>query len=241
MIGIQIENKQSKKIAMKLLGTTNFLTTFFVFINWVLKPEKTVQIAKDLFKSSSKKDDLINNVYPSIIAVSYINEFYSKYLEFKMDKVRFLELNKKIDQETRTDNKIGNALIEIREIKKLLKINLAKLTGEKQDDQIVKTTKSFGVSPGVIKGTILNVTNTNQIIPKKCIGVFPTSGIKYELQFLKCVGIIFLNGAVTSHGSILAREYGIPAIVSPNIKIKNGTTVLIDGNNGNIQVVDTDN
>ena len=90
-----------------------------------------------------------------------------------------------------------------------------------------------------MKGKELNIYSVKQIIPKNCIGIFPTSGTKYTVQFLKCRGIIFLNGAMTSHGAILAREFSIPAIVAPNTKINDGTLVSINGGQGKIRILDT--
>lgn len=190
----------------------------FKLVSFILDPKKAVDYA-DTHRSDQH-------------TVGFINEFFSKYLEFGKSNREIVNLNEKIDRKIETNNKIANALIKLRKIRKEVKKTSNK-------DQIIKTTKNFGVSSGIARGVILNIKSTKQLIPKNCIGIFPTSGAKYDVQFLKCKGIIFLNGAITSHGSILAREFGIPAIVSPNLNIVNGKRVTLDGGTGNIKVVDT--
>jgi pyruvate,water dikinase len=52
-------------------------------------------------------------------------------------------------------------------------------------------------------------------------------------------GVITEVGGILSHGAIVAREYGIPAVMSiPNAtnKIKDGQTITVDGNRGVVRV-----
>lgn len=207
------------KLSMKMLGTTNIFKTFFLFIKWVLKP----QIAVDLAKKTN-----------DITAIGYLNEFFSKYLEFGKTNEQIVKINQKIDQKIKTGDKIADSLITLRDLRaKIKKFNRSK------DDQVVPTRKNFGISQGIATGKVLNINNTKQIIPKNCIGIFPTSGVKFTVQFLKCKGIIFLNGSVTSHGAIIAREFNIPAIVYPRLKINDDEIIEINGNNGKIKRVDS--
>ncbi|MDO5066477.1 MAG: phosphoenolpyruvate--protein phosphotransferase [Propionibacteriaceae bacterium] len=54
----------------------------------------------------------------------------------------------------------------------------------------------------------------------------------------RCLGIITVDGGPTSHTSILARSMGIPAVVgvSDALGIPDGTTVLLDGDTGEVLV-----
>jgi pyruvate,water dikinase len=48
------------------------------------------------------------------------------------------------------------------------------------------------------------------------------------------------QGSLLSHGSIVAREYGIPAVVnvgSATQVIKTGQTIQVDGNHGVVRIL----
>jgi phosphoenolpyruvate-protein kinase (PTS system EI component) len=53
---------------------------------------------------------------------------------------------------------------------------------------------------------------------------------------LKAKAIIAESGGMLSHSSIVAREYGIPAVVSVEgaLNLKDGTQVLVDGYQGEV-------
>jgi pyruvate,water dikinase len=216
---------------MKDLGLSkNIIRNLFIYVSWILDPQKAVNLAKKIEKEiegSYKKE--------KVAAIGYLNEFFAKYLEFGKTNEEVVKLNQEIDSHKKTNNKIVEALSQLREIRlRVKKINKG------TTDQVLPVSRSFGISLGIVEGKILNVTSTKQKISENCIGIFPTAGAKYDNQFLKCKGIIFKNGSVTSHGAILAREFNVPAVVSPNIKIKDGERVQINGSNGDIKLVDTD-
>ena len=56
--------------------------------------------------------------------------------------------------------------------------------------------------------------------------------------FSKAKAIIAESGGTLSHCSIVARGYGIPAVVSVEgcLDLKDGTAVIVDGNTGTISV-----
>ena len=67
--------------------------------------------------------------------------------------------------------------------------------------------------------------------------VAPSTDPAWTPLFIHARGIVLETGGYTSHGSIVAREYGIPAVV--NIAgalqlIKNGQTVIVNANNGTV-------
>ena len=56
-------------------------------------------------------------------------------------------------------------------------------------------------------------------------------------MFSKAGAVIAESGGMLSHTSIIAREYGIPAVVSvegATVRIKDGSEVSVDGYNGSI-------
>jgi pyruvate,water dikinase len=70
--------------------------------------------------------------------------------------------------------------------------------------------------------------------------VIPHSDVGWIPLFAKAGAVIAESGGMLSHSSIIAREYGIPAIVSVNgaLQLSDGLTVSIDGYKGEIHVHD---
>jgi pyruvate,water dikinase len=57
---------------------------------------------------------------------------------------------------------------------------------------------------------------------------------------LTAAGLVMEMGGAMSHGSVVAREYGIPAVVgvdSASVRIKTGQTVEVDGGRGVVRIV----
>ena len=58
--------------------------------------------------------------------------------------------------------------------------------------------------------------------------------------FVNASGIVMDMGGMLSHGSIIAREYGIPAVVNvgPATKvIQTGRRIRVDGNRGVVELL----
>ncbi len=85
------------------------------------------------------------------------------------------------------------------------------------------------VCVGRVRGVVHNITDNLQTIPVGTIGIFPNASPTYAPQYTKCAGMIFRSGGQTSHGSIVAREFGIPALIDPNANIADGISIEIDG------------
>ena len=54
-------------------------------------------------------------------------------------------------------------------------------------------------------------------------------------------GLVTDIGGALAHGSIVAREYGIPAVMGTGVatqRIENGEMIRIDGDNGTVTLVD---
>lgn len=133
------------------------------------------------------------------------------------------------------------ALLGIDLLRKKLKPQLGKvgqssqLNQTKSESNLNTSADSLGqgVSAGVITGIVTRINTNDQLIPKNCIGIFPNASPQFSMQFPKCNGIIFLKGGQTSHGSIVAREFGIPAIINSKAEsLENGIQVAINGSDG---------
>ena len=73
--------------------------------------------------------------------------------------------------------------------------------------------------------------------------VAPSTDPGWTPLFLTAAGLVMEMGGAMSHGSVVAREYGIPAVVgvdSASLRIKTGQTIEVDGGRGVVRVVEED-
>jgi pyruvate,water dikinase len=70
--------------------------------------------------------------------------------------------------------------------------------------------------------------------------VIPYSDVAWTPLFARAGAVIAQSGGVLSHSSIVAREMGIPCVVSvPNAcQMQDGTLVIVDGHRGEIAIVE---
>ena len=71
--------------------------------------------------------------------------------------------------------------------------------------------------------------------------VAPSTDPGWTPLFLLASGLVMETGGYLSHGAIVAREYGIPAVLNVAAAtscIPDGSTVILDGAAGTVQVVD---
>ena len=73
--------------------------------------------------------------------------------------------------------------------------------------------------------------------------VIPYSDVSWTPLFSLAKAVISESGGLLSHCSIVAREYGIPAVVSVDAatQIEDGALLAVDGNNGLVLVLETEN
>ena len=71
--------------------------------------------------------------------------------------------------------------------------------------------------------------------------VAPSTDPGWTPLFLTAAGLVMEMGGAMSHGSVVAREYGIPAVVgvdSASLRIKTGQTIEVDGGRGVVRILD---
>jgi phosphohistidine swiveling domain-containing protein len=71
--------------------------------------------------------------------------------------------------------------------------------------------------------------------------VIPFSDVGWTPLFTRAAGVVAEAGGMLSHSSIVAREYGIPCVVSvenATIAVPDGATVIVDGVSGTVLVED---
>jgi pyruvate,water dikinase len=94
------------------------------------------------------------------------------------------------------------------------------------------------VSAGVATGTARIVFNPREVeeLGADYFLVCPSTDPGWTPLFINARGLIVERGGVLSHGAIVARDFGIPAIVCPNATklLRSGDRLHVDGNTGKI-------
>jgi phosphohistidine swiveling domain-containing protein len=98
------------------------------------------------------------------------------------------------------------------------------------------------VSPGVAEGNVHIIFDPSgaQLAPGEIL-VCPGTDPAWTPLFMAAGGLITEVGGMMTHGSVVAREYGIPAVVGVHkatTRLKNGQRIRIDGTAGKIVVLD---
>ena len=99
-----------------------------------------------------------------------------------------------------------------------------------------------GVSAGTAKGQARVLLKPSDIQPSErdYILVCPSTDPAWTPLFLHASGLVMERGGLLSHGAVVAREYGVPAVVNiPNAtqNITDGQTLQIDGNQGTVSII----
>jgi pyruvate,water dikinase len=100
----------------------------------------------------------------------------------------------------------------------------------------------IAVSPGVVTGRARVVlrTDDDQHVEAGEILVAPFTDPAWTPYFVPAVGVVMDMGGVLSHGAIIAREYGIPAVVNvgPATKIiRTGQEIRVDAERGTVTIL----
>jgi len=72
--------------------------------------------------------------------------------------------------------------------------------------------------------------------------VCPSTDPGWSVLFVNAAGLVVERGGILSHGAIIARDYGIPAVVCPDATqaLRDGQVICLDGNAGKITIVEDD-
>lgn len=93
-------------------------------------------------------------------------------------------------------------------------------------------------SNGSVTGTLGIITAPDQEVYDP-INVFPDASPAYTHLFEKSAGLVFRTGSPLSHGSIVAREFQIPAaVINDDLSILDGKKVRLDGTKGTLTVIE---
>ena len=101
--------------------------------------------------------------------------------------------------------------------------------------------KGFPRAAGKVTGTVRVISDISHIdeVQKGDILVTCATNIGWTLVFPKVSAIVTDIGAPLSHAAIVAREFGIPAVVgcrNATTVLKTGDTVTVDGGRGTVTI-----
>lgn len=104
--------------------------------------------------------------------------------------------------------------------------------------------RGFAVSPGTVTGIASVVMTPNDFGNMKpgSILVCPLTTPAWTQLFPQAVGLATDIGSILAHGSIVAREYGIPAVLGigdVTQRVKSGQRIAVDGNRGTVTILDS--
>jgi pyruvate,water dikinase len=98
------------------------------------------------------------------------------------------------------------------------------------------------VSPGVVEGRARVVTDPHGVrLEPGEILVCPATDPGWTPLFLTAGGLVMEVGGMVTHGSVVAREYGIPAVVGVHqatTRLHTGQRLRVDGTQGRVVLLD---
>ncbi len=114
-----------------------------------------------------------------------------------------------------------------------------------KNDDSSDTLMGIPVSPGTITAeasVIMNPSEFSNMIPGSIL-VCPMTSPAWTQLFAHAQGLVTDIGGILGHGSIVAREYGIPAVVGTGNctqRIKHGQMIEVDGDGGTVRLLEED-
>jgi pyruvate,water dikinase len=107
--------------------------------------------------------------------------------------------------------------------------------------QLVDELTGQPMAGGAASGTAVVVFDPRSLpeLPDGYVLVCPSTDPGWAPLFVNARGLIVERGGVLSHGAIVARDFGIPAVACPDATrlLRSGDTVHVDGHAGRVQVL----
>ena len=109
------------------------------------------------------------------------------------------------------------------------------------NDESSDTMRGFAVSSGRVTApasVVLGAAEFDKMVPGSIL-VSPLTTPAWTQLFAHAVGLVTDMGSILAHGSIVAREYGIPAVLgvgNGTQRIKQGQMITIDGDAGTVVI-----
>lgn len=106
-----------------------------------------------------------------------------------------------------------------------------------------KIIKGFPASPGLVEGKAVVVTSVEELnkVKEGDILVCPNTSPAWGPVFAKVKAVVSDIGGLMAHAAIVAREYGVPAVVgtgNASRLIKDGQRIRVDGFKGIVEILE---
>ncbi|MBN1872677.1 MAG: hypothetical protein JXA33_00470, partial [Anaerolineae bacterium] len=127
--------------------------------------------------------------------------------------------------------------------KKYMGFNMETWTPATEESQVGGTLKGIAASAGRVTASacVLHGPEDFDRMQPGCILVAGTTTPAWTPLFAMAAAVVTDVGGPLSHGSIVAREYNIPAVMGTGVatrRIKNGQTITIDGSAGTVTLLE---
>jgi len=114
--------------------------------------------------------------------------------------------------------------------------------GKVEELEVMDRFGGYSGAPGLVEGVARVIVNFEDFpkLQKGDILVCPYTATAWTPLFAKIKAIVTDTGGMLTHAAITAREYRIPAVVGTwraTRTIKTGDTIMVDGNNGIVEVL----
>lgn len=112
-----------------------------------------------------------------------------------------------------------------------------------KNDEDSSIMRGFPVSSGRVTApasVITSAADFEKMAPGSIL-VSPLTTPAWTQLFAHAVGLVTDVGSILAHGSIVAREYGIPAVLGVGDgtkRIQHGQTISIDGDQGTVEILE---
>jgi rifampicin phosphotransferase len=114
---------------------------------------------------------------------------------------------------------------------------------QRHNELVGAVLRGFAVSPGQVTAPASVIRSPADFLQMEpgTILVCPTTTPAWTPLFSQARGLVTDVGGILAHGSIVAREYGIPAVLGTGIattRIRSGQTIRVDGDGGTVTLLD---
>ena len=124
-------------------------------------------------------------------------------------------------------------------------IDMSAWESQKRNAADADTLNGFAVSPGRVTGpatVVLSPADFAKMTPDTIL-VCPSTTPALTPLLAQAAGLVTDIGGILAHGSIVAREYGIPAVLGTgngSQRIRSGQRITVDGDTGTVTILQTD-